>query len=292
MKLPDGKRISLNAYRAMFTAAPAPESGVTAVDEIIAGRKGLIRVRRYLPERRAANDGAEPAIMYLHGGGWVAGSLDSHDRICRDLTGETGAQTVAIDYRLAPEHPFPAAFEDATDAFAIMQHKAAAWGLDPRRIALMGEGSGATLAAITAIHAREMCMTLPFAQLLLYPLVDMTAADDSGTSENAGLAFAAWFRAQYLRNGGDVVDWRVSPLYAESLAGLPPAFVATTGVDRLGRDSIAYARRLSANGGTAEIFQPEAPLRDIPIIRDGQSAMMQAAFDFLKARLTLPPVTV
>jgi acetyl esterase len=281
--LPNGQRLSLPAFRALFVSRTSSDQTRSRIaDESIAGRAGPIRLRRYLPPD--ASGGLRTAIMYLHGGGWVAGGLDSHDDLCRHLAEASGLQVIAIDYRLAPEHPFPAAVEDATDAYALIRHRADAWGFDPSRLVVMGEGSGATLAAVAAIHARDLCLPLPLAQVLLYPVVDLGEAAECDPLESATADLAAWFRLHYLRGGGDPLDWRVSPLQTPRLSGVPAAFIAHAGRDRFGRDVLAFERRLRAEGVKTRLHRQPQPLRNNPALGGEAMDIVRAAVRFIKAQ--------
>lgn len=192
-----------------------------------------------------------PALLYLHGGGWVVGGLDSHDDICRWFANLAAAVVVCPDYRLAPEHRFPAGLEDCA---ATLRHMANAGdlGIDAGRIAVGGDSAGGNLAAVLALMARNGEAPALAAQLLIYPNTDAGQTADSYRRFGEGFGLTArsmrWFRDQYVRGEADIADWRVSPLKAESLAGAPPAYVALAGCDILADEGEAYARRLAADG--------------------------------------------
>jgi acetyl esterase len=208
---------------------------------------GPIRVRTYEPEHA----GALPALVYFHGGGWVIGSLDTHDPLCRAFASRTPCVVVSVDYRLAPEHPFPAAVEDAWAATAWVAQHAATLGVDPARIAVGGDSAGGTLAAVVAIRARNHGLALAH-QLLVYPVTDVDF-DRPSYVENAtgyGLTRDAmrWFWSHYLGDGGDGTSPEASPLRTPDLAGVAPATVLTVELDPLRDEGDAYADRLRAAG--------------------------------------------
>lgn len=236
---------------------PSVEVGNVS-DEFFGGRGGPVGLRRYMPARPSV--GAQPAILFYHGGGWVIGDLDTHDSICRHLVAATGLQLIAVNYRLAPEHRFPAAVEDAIDAHAILIDRAAAWGIDPQRIVLMGDSAGGGLALVVALHAREMCLPLPAAQALFYPVTDLRGHTESYARVRDVPITArtmAWFAGHYLERPEQAGDWRASPLLAATLASLPPTFITICGEDPLYDEGKALAARLYRGGGTVE-------LRDLP----------------------------
>lgn len=193
-----------------------------------------------------------PLIVYAHGGGWVLGGLDSHDAFCRALALATGAALLAVDYRLAPEHPFPAALDDLHTALAWVGAGRLRDCLpdevvpDPMRIVLAGDSAGGNLAAVVATEAPALC-----AQILLCPVLDARLAHPSHGLAGPGLmvtgATMRWFRDHYA-GGADPADPRLSPLAARDVAGLPPTFLVTAGVDPLCDEGLAYAARLAGAG--------------------------------------------
>jgi acetyl esterase len=226
---------------------PLPMARVEAVE--IPGPAGAIAARRYVPH--GAPESA-PLLVYYHGGGWVIGDLDTHDAPCRFLAANSGVQVLAIDYRLAPEHPFPAAPEDAFAAYAWASANAEALGADPARIAVGGDSAGANLAAAVSLLARDAGLQLPATQLLIYPV---TVADEELPSRHAfGEGFLLsrpdmdFFESHYLPEGVDRADPRVSILRAADLSGLPPAYLAIAGFDPLRDEGIAFAERLREAG--------------------------------------------
>jgi len=192
------------------------------------------------------------AVLYLHGGGWVVGNLSSHDEICRWLANLGNAVVVCPDYRLAPEHKFPAGLEDCMAALRFMAENAGELGIDPARTSVAGDSAGGNLAAVLALLARDGLVPRLAAQILIYPNTDARQTADSyrrfGDGFGLTAATMAWFRDHYVRTPDDIMDWRVSPLLSSSLAGAAPAFVVIAGHDILADEGAAYAERLRAEG--------------------------------------------
>ena len=182
----------------------------------------------------------------------MIGDLETHDVLCRQLTAEAGVSVIAVDYRLAPEHKFPAAADDAWAATRWIAAHAAELGVDADRLAVGGDSAGGNLAAVVALLAREAGGPRIALQILLYPVTDLVSESQSYADLADGYMLTRdsmrWFRAQYLAKEQDAADWRVSPLRAPSLAGLPPALVVTAGYDPLRDEGEAYARRLREAG--------------------------------------------
>jgi acetyl esterase len=194
-----------------------------------------------------------PAVAYFHGGGWVTGDLDTHDGTCRLLAATAQVVVVAVDYRLAPEDPFPAGVDDAVAGYRWVVEHAAELGVRADRVGVMGDSAGGTLAAVVAQQVRgDGDVPAPAAQCLVYPATD--AHMSSGSHESLAEGFFLtredmhWFRGHYLPNEADWDDVRASPLLADDLAGLPPAVVVTAGFDPLRDEGNAYAAALSAAG--------------------------------------------
>ncbi|CAN7725408.1 alpha/beta hydrolase [Rhizobium sp. LjRoot258] len=219
-------------------------------DRTIAGTGSPIPLRIYRGVGAPIADA--PALLYLHGGGWVVGTLESHDEICRWFANIGACIVFCPDYRLAPEHKFPAGLEDCVSALTFVVEQAGALGIDPDRIAVAGDSAGGNLAAVLSLLSRDGVARKISAQLLLYPNTDAGQTADSYVrfSEGYGLTTSTmrWFRDQYVRDTADIGDWRVSPLSVENVAGVPPAFVATAGHDILADEGEAYARRLAEAG--------------------------------------------
>ncbi len=237
------------AYAASRNVLQPPPQEVA---EVRALRCDTVPLRLYRPA--GSTPGAVlPCLMYLHGGGWVIGDLESHDQLCRTLANYSGGCVVAVDYRLAPEHKFPAAVEDAAAALRYLVAEAAALGIDPARIAVGGDSAGGNLAAVLGLMARDGAVPMPALQMLLYPVTDMTRVQPSYQRITEGYPLVAktmgYFIEHYLRDGRDELDWRASPLRAASLAGAPPGFVLTVGHDPLCDEGMRYAQRLDEEGG-------------------------------------------
>jgi len=227
---------------------PLPMARVEAVE--IPGPAGTIAARRYVPH--GAPPESAPLLVYYHGGGWVIGDLDTHDAPCRFLAANSGVQVLAIDYRLAPEHPFPAAAEDAFAGYAWASANATALGCDPARIAVGGDSAGANLAAVACLLARDAGLQLPAMQLLIYPVT--VAGEELPSRRTFGDGFLLskpdmdFFESHYLPPGTDRNDPRVSILHANDLSGLPPAYLAIAGFDPLRDEGVAFAERLRETG--------------------------------------------
>ena len=191
---------------------------------------------------------AIPCLLFLHGGGWVIGDLESHDRVCRALANRARICVVAVDYRLAPEHPFPAAVDDSVSALKWVSENAQMLSIAPGRIGVGGDSAGGNLAAVLALMGRDGDAPASMFQALIYPVVDLTASHDSYRRVTTGVPLTAstmhYFINHYTPKAADRLDWRASPLKAASLAGTPPALVVTVAHDPLCDEGRAYARRL------------------------------------------------
>jgi acetyl esterase len=212
---------------------------------------GAIPLRVYRPA--GVPDSARlPAYVYFHGGGWVIGDLETHDVVCRQITAEAGVSVVSVDYRLAPEHKFPAAADDAWAATRWTVAHAAELGIDGERLAVGGDSAGGNLAAVVALLARDAGAPAIALQVLLYPVTDVAAESPSYQDFADGYMLTRdgmrWFIAHYLSKREEAADWRASPLRAPSLAGLPPALIVTAGFDPLRDEGEAYATRLREAG--------------------------------------------
>ncbi|WP_085256794.1 alpha/beta hydrolase [Mycobacterium saskatchewanense] len=220
------------------------------VDAAVPGPEGAIPVRVYHPHGEAGRD--RPGIVFYHGGGFVLCDIESHDGFCRALARGTDAVVVSVGYRLAPEHPAPAAALDARAAFRWVTDHAAELGIDPARTAVAGDSAGGNLAAVTAILCREHGVAGPAAQLLIYPVIDPTFDTDSyrncGTGYFLTAAAMRWYWRQYLSGKTSFDQHLVAPARAASHADLPPAVIVTAGLDPLHSEGCDYARRLRDAG--------------------------------------------
>ena len=241
-----------SAYREsrLALAPPLPEVAETRALSI-PGAGGAIAARCH--RGYGAESGAPlPCLAYFHGGGWVCGDLDTHDAVCRGIANHARCAVISVDYRLGPEHRFPAAVEDARAALAWIARNAAALDVDPARLAVGGDSAGGNLAAVAALEARDAGGPELALQILVYPVTDlgMGSASYARLAEGYGLTRAdmGWYRDRYLRDAGDAADWRASPLRARDVSGLPPAYVVTAGFDPLHDEGEAYAQRLADAG--------------------------------------------
>jgi acetyl esterase len=242
-------------YEAEVVAA-RPKAQVTRVEEVeIPGPAGTIPARLFVPPSTAT--GPLPLLVYFHGGGWVIGDLETHDAPCRFLAIHSGAQVLAVGYRLAPEHPFPAAVEDACAAYAWATGYPGDPPLAVDRVGVGGDSAGANLAAAVCLQARNGGMPAPAMQLLIYPITDCSRELPSRQLFREGFLLTRrdmdYFEDRYLPAGTDRGDPRVSVLQAEDLSNLPPAYVATAGFDPLRDEGEAYAERLREAGGTVAL---------------------------------------
>jgi acetyl esterase len=257
---PQSARDALRALAAARAAIPPPP--VESVEDIkVKGATGPLAARVYRMSSQRS-----PTVVFFHGGGWVAGDLETHDRQARLLAIETGAVVVSVDYRRPPETPFPGAFEDAFAALRDVFARIAEFGGDDKRVGVAGDSAGGNLAAATAIACRDAGIKLA-AQLLAYPVTDV-AGNYADAGENARFpsraenaegyflsrAVMQWFASHYLGDTKQGADWRVSPLRAKNLAGLAPAIVCTAWFDPLRDEGKAYADALAAAGVATKYY--------------------------------------
>jgi acetyl esterase len=246
-------------YLSLRPGAQGPRPAeVTVVDRTIPGPAGELAVRLYRPASAPA-DAKLPALVYAHGGGWVFGNLDSHDVLCAQLALEAGIAVFHVDYRLAPEARFPGAFDDVVAALKWVAANGASVGIDPTRLAIGGDSAGGNLAAAVSLWARDHGGPKLLMQLLAYPVTDAVARAESYRHFEDGYGLNAvtmeWFFDHYTPDRTSRDDWRVSPLRAASLAGLPPALVVTAGYDPLRDEGRAYAWRLQQEGTQADLVE-------------------------------------
>jgi acetyl esterase len=240
--------------RRFFTQPDPP--AVSLVQELVAiGPHGDIPLRLVRPAG-VALETVLPVLVYYHGGGWTIGDRDTHDTLCRQLANGAGCAVVSVDYRMGPEHRFPAAVDDTLAATRWIRDHATELALDPARLAIGGDSAGGNLAAVVAIAARD-AGDLPICfQLLVYPATDMRAVAPSHTACGQGYMLTAdsitYYRGHYIPDAGQWSDWRASPLLREDLQDLPAALVLTAGFDPLRDEGRQYADRLSAAGNAAQ----------------------------------------
>jgi acetyl esterase len=213
---------------------------------------GPIPARIYTPTSLRKADGLAPCLVFFHGGGWVIGDLDSHDVVCRKLADAGQLIVISVDYRLAPEHKFPAAVDDAIAATAWISGHAQQLGIDASRLMVGGDSAGGNLAAVVAISARDGNGPEIAGQVLIYPATDFAMTHPSHREPETSLLLThsviKWFRDHYLNSATDAHDWRASPARATTLVGLPPAYVLTAGADPLRDEGDEYAQRLKEAG--------------------------------------------
>ena len=241
--LPTEARAQMEATAQSRKAEPLPVDRVE--ERSVPGPASDIRLRLYWPNGAAPL----PAIVYYHGGGHVIGSLDTHDLVARNLCAGTEALVVSVDYRMGPEHKFPAAVDDSFAALKWVHANAKHLGADPDRIGVHGDSAGANLAAVVALMARDAGGPRLGLQSLVYPVADYRLVSDSYDTYARGYGLLTkesmvWFRTHYLRSPQDAEDWRASPIKAPSFAGVAPAVVVTAESDVLHDDGESYADAL------------------------------------------------
>ena len=239
--------------RRTFTQPDAPE--VFKVEDKVVSYEGVNVPVRVCHPHAAQSQAALPGLVYLHGGGWTVGDLDTHDVLCRSLCLQADIVVVSVDYRMGPEHKFPAAYDDTVAAFNWTVAHAASLGIDASRIAIGGDSAGGNLSAAACLGLRGQAVQPAF-QLLIYPATIMWQDTASYHANGKGYMLTqesiAYYTENYLRNREDAKDWRASPQLAESHAGLAPAFVMTAGFDPLRDEGLMYANALSKAGVSAQ----------------------------------------
>ncbi len=263
---PAQARVQMEAMAASRKAETLPVARVE--NRTIPGPAGEIPVRIYWPNA----EGVRPAIVYYHGGGHVIGSLDSHDLVARNLCGGAEAVVVSVDYRMGPEHRFPAAVEDSFAALEWVHANAASLGADPDRLGVHGDSAGANLAAVVALMARDKGAPKLRLQSLVYPVADFRMETESYKKYATGCGILTadamkWFRGHYLRTTDDALDWRASPVLAPNVAGVAPAIVIAAECDVLHDEGLAYGERLKAVG--------------VPVERHEYAGMIHAFFGMM-----------
>ena len=222
-------------------SAPLP-NGTDYIDHQVTSDGASVRVREYFNNNLEKN---APALIYFHGGGWVFFNIESHHTFTGSLSDILKAKVFSVDYRLAPENPYPAALNDFDTVFDWVESNYEELGIDPKRISVGGDSAGGNLSAAISIRRQAENKTLPKAQLLIYPVTDLTYSFDSMEELAEGFFLSKadmyWFREQYLENENTVKDPLISPLFSEDLSGQPPAVVVTAGFDVLRDEGDAYA---------------------------------------------------
>ena len=272
------------AIRMMSQTGPPGEPVDHVEDQRVPGPGGSIPVRIYAPAgRRPA-----PALVYFHGGGWVIGGIDTHDGLCRQLANRASATVISVDYRLAPEHKFPAAVDDCFAALGWVAGNTAALGVDPSRLAIGGDSAGGNLTAVVAQLARDRGGPRLRHQVLIYPATDPVMDFPSHTENGSGYLLTreamAWFYGHYLRTPADRTDPLAAPLRARDLAALPPALVITAEFDPLRDEGEAYAHRLEAAGVPTTLTRYDGMIHGF-VGMTGFFAQARAAVDQIAAAL-------
>lgn len=246
----DYSSLTVEAARAGFVAAQSltvlEAPGMATVQDIeTVWNSQPVRIRLYRPLESAT---PQPALVFFHGGGWVLGNLDSHDHLCRTLANLSGTVVLSVDYPLSPETRFPGAVHNGLAAIRWIFAKAAELGIDADRLAVGGDSAGGNLAAVMALHSRNGALPAFKAQLLFYPLLDLTMAGPSYIDAHPQLSIPAsaiaWYIGHYLGDRADAGQWEASPLLAADVAESCPAFILTAGCDVVCSDGIAFAERL------------------------------------------------
>ncbi|MEU2983284.1 alpha/beta hydrolase [Micromonospora aurantiaca] len=286
--LAEARAADLAAIRA---GSGAVEPVAEVRDTTVPGPAGPLPVRIHRPD----GDGPLPTLVYFFGGGWTLGSVDTADGICRRLVNLTGAQTVTVGYRLAPEHPFPAAVEDCHAALRHLAAHAAEFRVDADRLAVGGDSAGGNLAAAVTLLARADGGPRLAAQLLVYPNTDQRPGHRPADDEDPMLFnrhSVGWYRGHYLTDPGDAAHPLASPLLAEDLSGLPPAFVITAGHDPLRDEGLRYASRLRESGVPTETDDHPGMVHGffaMPGVFDAGRLAQERAAAFLRRAFGLDP---
>lgn len=282
--LPPAQARAMNRRGAAAASArpPIPMARVEGLQ--LPGLAGPIPARHYLPLGLAAGLPV-PLLVYYHGGGWVIGDLDTHDGVCRFLAAHAGVQVLSVDYRLAPEHPFPAAIEDAWSAFVWAVENAASLGADPARVAVGGDSAGGNMAAVVSLLAREGGGATPAMQLLIYPVTDLAGEMPSRRIFADGFLLTKgdidYFEAMYLPPGIDREDPRISIFETADLRDLAPSYVATAGFDPLRDEGEGYAMRMREAGNQVALRRHPGLIHgfanDTAFSRSARAAMHEVA---------------
>lgn len=301
--LPPLDRLPIADARSAYAQIGAMLGGssldMQAVEELNADTAAAeIPLRLYRP--RQLPEGPAPLVVYLHGGGWVVGSLDSHDKVCRRLAHFSGCAVLAVDYRLAPEYPMPTGAEDVIAVLRWLAGAASALNIDPRRIAIAGDSAGASLSAVACLALRDSEVKLR-AQVLFYPAADNTQAAWArfpARQENAEVPpltaeLMQHWTGLFLGETGDPQDYRISPLLADDHFNLPPALIVTAECDTLRDDGRAYSDALKAAGNQVEHLELPGMIHgfiEMPGALPGTAWVMERAAAFIRSQLGLSPL--
>ena len=238
--------------QARLVTNPEPPELKSVEPLAIPSPAGSIPARIYTPLKLRNVNGLAPCLVFFHGGGWVIGNLETHDVACRKLADEGELIVISVDYRLAPEHKFPAALDDAIAATKWIAGHAKELGIDAARLLVGGDSAGGNLAAVVAISARDGDGPVISGQVLIYPATDFAMTHPSHSEPETSILLThsviRWFRDHYLNGISDIGNWRTSPARASTFAGLPPAYVLTAGADPLRDEGDEYAKRLKEAG--------------------------------------------
>ena len=271
----EGLQEMRDGFSTLVAMAAGEEQAVFAVEDVDADG---VPARVYRP----SPDPDRPVIVYFHGGGWTIGTVDQYDLVVRQIANATDAIVVSVDYRLAPEHPFPAAVDDCWRALVWTAKNASSFGGDGSRLAVMGDSAGGNLAAVCALLARDAGTPDLAMQVLVYPVVDCEFDTPSYRENGKGYLLTAddmhWFFSCYLGDGADPADWRISPHRSPDLYGVAPAVVVTAEYDPLRDEGQAYARRLE----TAGVSVTHIPYEGMIHAFFGLSAAFDASRDALQ----------
>ena len=249
LSAPEAREYYLNAR---FVSNPEPPEIESVKPLSIPAPHGAIPARLYTPKKLRRTGGLAPCLVFYHGGGWVIGDLDSHDVVCQKLAHEGELIVISVDYRLAPEHKFPAAVDDAIAAAKWVAANAKTLGIDEARLMVGGDSAGGNLAAVVSIAARDGNGPAIAGQVLIYPATDFAMTHPSHSEPETSILLThsviRWFSNHYLNGTADIHDWRASPARAKTLVGLPPAYLLTAGADPLRDEGDEYAKRLQEAG--------------------------------------------
>jgi acetyl esterase len=267
------------ALQMMIAMRGTPEPVASLEDRLIPGPAGDIPIRIYSPQ----GNGPFPVLVFFHTGGWQGGNLDSQDPLCRRLTNVVGCIVVSVDYRLAPEHPFPAGLQDSYAATQWVASHTSEFQGDHSRIAVGGDSSGANLAAVIALMARDQGGPKLAFQLMMFPSTDFRlntpSMEEYAHGYNVTLPMMVWIRNNYLPNPEDWTNPLASPFLASDLSGLPPALIITAEYDPLRDEGEAYGERLKESGVSLKVSRYDGMIHDFPDLFEepGKQALAEIA---------------